>query len=146
MLSRNRVDLMGRLGADPKQGLTKGGVAVAHFNVATNSIYKDKDGKRQERVDWIRCAAFGAAAATILKYAKKGMFVAVEGELRPSTYTDAEGVKRYPVVVKVNSINMDLPKKETEDAPDLVEDLPELVNEEIADGNEPQKEEKKSVF
>ncbi len=45
----NKVILIGRLGADPQLKYTPSGRPNANFNVATNAVWKDQEGKQQER-------------------------------------------------------------------------------------------------
>ena len=49
MASINKVMLIGNLGRDPEVKYTQSGTAVANLNVATNEVWTDKGGERQER-------------------------------------------------------------------------------------------------
>jgi single-strand DNA-binding protein len=59
---------------------------VASFSVATDEAYIDKQGQRQERVDWHNIVVFGKAAESCREYLKKGREVYVEGRLRIREY------------------------------------------------------------
>ena len=48
MASINKVILIGNLGRDPEVRYTQGGSAVANLNLATNEVWNDKAGQKQE--------------------------------------------------------------------------------------------------
>ena len=45
---------------------------MASFSIATDETYTDKQGQRQERVDWHNVVVFGKAAESCKEYLKKG--------------------------------------------------------------------------
>ena len=81
-MSLNRVMMIGNLGQDPEIRYTPSGLPLVNFSVATDEAYVDKDGKRQERVEWHRVVVMGKLALTCNEYLKKGRQVFVEGRLR----------------------------------------------------------------
>ncbi len=86
-MSLNRVTLIGHLGQDPElRHLPTSGQPVASFSVATDESYTDKQGQRQQRVDWHNIVVFGRAAESCKEYLKKGREVYVEGRLRIREY------------------------------------------------------------
>jgi single-strand DNA-binding protein len=95
----NKVMLIGHLGGDPELKYTPGGAAVATFNIATNEVYKDKDGNQQEKTDWHRIVAWNKLAETAAEYLKKGQQVYVEGRLQTRSWNDKDGNKRYTTEV-----------------------------------------------
>jgi single-strand DNA-binding protein len=94
-MSVNKAIIVGRLGSDPELRFIPSGRAVANFNVATDSVWKDRDGNRQKQTEWHRIVVWGPQAETCSKYLSKGREVYVEGEIRTRSYDDKEGVKRY---------------------------------------------------
>jgi single-strand DNA-binding protein len=94
MASVNKAILMGRLGHDPELRHTGTGKAVANFSIATDSVWKDKDGQRQKQTEWHKITAWGALAELCAKYLAKGRDVYIEGELRTRQYEDKDGIKR----------------------------------------------------
>jgi len=95
-MSVNKAILIGRLGADPELRFTPSGRAVANFNLATSSVWKDKQsGEKKEDTQWHKIVVWGPQAETCAKYLQKGREVFVEGEIRTRNYEDKEGVKRY---------------------------------------------------
>jgi single-strand DNA-binding protein len=94
-MSVNKAIIVGRLGADPELRFTPSGRAVANFNIATDSVWKDRDGNRQKNTEWHKIVVWGPQAETCSKYLSKGREVFIEGEIRTRNYEDKEGVKRY---------------------------------------------------
>jgi single-strand DNA-binding protein len=47
----------------------------------------------------VRVTVFGAQADNCEKYLRKGFMTGVSGRMRSDTYTDSEGVKRFPVSI-----------------------------------------------
>ena len=89
-----RVVIVGNLGRDPEMRYTATGTPVANFPVATNRVWNDGDGNRQEETTWFRVSVFGRQAEVCNQYLQKGRTVLVEGDIRTSTYTDQDGVER----------------------------------------------------
>jgi single-strand DNA-binding protein len=58
-MSLNRVMMIGNLGQDPEIRYTPSGLPLVNFSVATDESYLDKEGKRQERVEWHRVVVIG---------------------------------------------------------------------------------------
>lgn len=68
---RNSVQLIGRLGADPKKVTYGENKSRVKFSLATNDYYRDKDGERQEETQWHNIVTFGKTAEIAEKYLKK---------------------------------------------------------------------------
>ena len=99
---RNRVQLIGRLGADPKMFEIANGTKKASFSVATNEFYRRKDGERQEETHWHNVVAWGKTAEIAEKILRKGNEVAVNGKLVSRSYEDNSGNKKYITEVIVS--------------------------------------------
>jgi single-strand DNA-binding protein len=74
--------VIGHLGRDSEIRYTPAGMPVVNLSVATDEAYFDKEGKRQERVEWHRIVLLGKLALTCHEYLKKGRQVFAEGRLR----------------------------------------------------------------
>jgi single-strand DNA-binding protein len=96
----NKVILMGRLTRDPEVRYSQGaqGTAICRYSLAVNRSYK-REGEPD--ADFINVVAFGNRGEFAGKYFKKGMMVAVVGELRISSYNDKDGNKRWSTDVVV---------------------------------------------
>jgi single-strand DNA-binding protein len=100
----NKVILVGNLGADPDMRYTPSGQGVCELRVATSESWNDKNGQRQERVEWHRIVVWGKRAEVCSKYLSKGRQVYVEGRIQTRTYDDKDGNKRYITEVIANDV------------------------------------------
>lgn len=100
----NKVILIGRLGADPELKYTPSGVPVATFNIATDEVWKDKDGNPQERTEWHRIVTWQKQAELASEYLKKGHRVYIEGRLQTRSWEDKDNVKRWTTEVVARHI------------------------------------------
>ena len=106
MAGVNKVILVGNLGKDPEVRHLEGGVSVAHFTLATNEYYKDKQGNRVERTEWHNISAWRGLADMADKYLKKGQQVYIEGKLRTRQYQDKDQQTRYITEIIADEISM----------------------------------------
>ncbi len=104
MASVNKVILIGNLGADPELRYVNTGAAVANFRIATNEVWTDKAGERQERTEWHRIVVWGKVAENCAKYLKKGRAVYVEGRLQSREWQDQSGNKRVTTEINAQTI------------------------------------------
>ncbi len=95
MASVNKVILIGNLGNDPELKYTPSNRPVCNLSIATNEVFKDKSGQRQERTEWHRVTVWGEQGETCSKYLSKGRSVYVEGRLQTRSWDDKDGKKRY---------------------------------------------------
>lgn len=110
---RNKVQLIGNLGADPEIKNFDGGKKLVRLSIATNETYKNAKGEKVNDTQWHNVIAWGKNAEVIGKYLKKGSEVAVEGKLVNRNYTGKDGVKRYSTEIQVNEFLL-LGKKSSE--------------------------------
>ena len=106
MASVNRVILIGNLGRDPEVRYTQNGTAVANFTLATNDVWTDKAGGRQERTEWHRIVVWGKQAEIVREHLTKGKQVFVEGSLQTRQWDDREGNKRTTTEIKAVRVVM----------------------------------------
>jgi len=90
----NKALIIGNLTRDPELKSLPSGVQVASFGVATNRVYKDKDGNKQESTEFHNIVVFGRQAETSAQYLKKGSGVLVEGRLQTRSW-ESDGQKKY---------------------------------------------------
>ncbi len=81
-MSLNRAMVIGNLGGNPVLRNLPSGQPAVGFSIATDETFTDKEGQKQERVEWHQIVAFGKLAETCHQYLKKGRQVYVEGRLR----------------------------------------------------------------
>jgi len=104
--SVNKVILLGYLGADPDCKVTPTGVSVATISVATNEVWKDKEGNKKEETDWHRCVIWRKLAEIAGQYLHKGSRVYLEGKQKTRSWEDKDGIKRYVTEVVVDNFKM----------------------------------------
>lgn len=99
----NKAIIVGNLTRDPEQKTLPSGIAVTTFSLATNRVYKDKDGNKQENVDYHNIVVFGRSAETSGQYLKKGQSAFVEGRMQTRSW-EQDGVKKYRTEVVADSV------------------------------------------
>lgn len=90
----NKVLLFGNLTRDPELRALPSGMNVVNFSIATNRVYRDRDGKKQEQTDFHNIVVFGRQADTVNQYLKKGASAFVEGRLQTRSW-EKDGQKQY---------------------------------------------------
>ncbi|MDP2788607.1 MAG: single-stranded DNA-binding protein [bacterium] len=92
----NKAIIIGNLTRDPELRSLPTGAKVCSFSVATNRVWKDKNGVRQEAADYHNVVVFGRAAETVAQYMKKGSSILVEGRIQTRSWEDkTSGEKKY---------------------------------------------------
>ncbi len=100
----NKVLLSGNLTRDPELKALPSGGSVANFSIATNRVYKDKNGAKQEATEFHNVVAFGRTAEVIGQYMKKGRPIYVEGRLQTRSWEGKEdGKKQYRTEIVVDT-------------------------------------------
>ncbi len=90
----NKAFIFGNLTRDPEIRSLPSGIQVTSFSIATNRIWKDKEGAKQEAVEYHNIVVFGRQAETSAQYLKKGGSVLIEGRLQTRSW-ESDGVKKY---------------------------------------------------
>ena len=90
----NKAMIYGNLTRDPEMKALPSGMNVTTFSIATNRVYNDRDGKRQESTDFHNIVVFGRQAETVHQYLKKGSGAFVEGRLQTRSW-EKDGQKQY---------------------------------------------------
>ncbi len=90
----NKVILYGNLTRDPEMRALPSGMNVCSFSIATNRVFKDKDGNKREEVDYHNISVFGRQADTVNQYLKKGSGAFIEGRLHTRSW-EKDGQKQY---------------------------------------------------
>ena len=98
----NKVLLYGNLTRDPEIRALPSGAQVANFALATNRTYVDKEGRKQEVVEYHNIVAFARQAEIIGQYMKKGRPLFIEGRLQTRSW-EADGKKNYRTEIVVDN-------------------------------------------
>ena len=91
----NKALIFGNLTRDPEIRALPSGIQVASFGVATNRVWKDKNGAKQENTDFHNVVVFGRQAEIVGQYLKKGSSVFIEGRMQTRSWDGQDGVKKY---------------------------------------------------
>lgn len=96
MAGLNKCAFIGNLGDDPEVRSLNNGGEVVNLRLAVSETWKDKDGNRQERTEWVRVVIFNENLAKVAKsYLRKGSKVYLEGQLQTRKWQDQSGADRY---------------------------------------------------
>jgi single-strand DNA-binding protein len=90
----NKVQLTGRLGADPEMRFTPQGHAVTTFRVASNRSWRTAEGESHEDTEWFRVVAWNKLAEICNQWLSKGSRVYVEGRMQTRQWQDQDGQSR----------------------------------------------------
>lgn len=91
----NKAIVIGNLTRDPELKSLPSGIKVCSFSLATNRVWKDKNGAKQESADYHNVVVFGRQAETVAQYMKKGNSMLVEGRMQTRSWDDKDGSKKY---------------------------------------------------
>lgn len=92
----NKAMVIGNLTRDPELKALPSGIKVCSFSLATNRVWKDANGARQESTDYHNVVVFGRQAETVAQYMKKGNSILVEGRMQTRSWDDKNsGEKKY---------------------------------------------------
>ena len=142
--SLNKVQLIGRLGADPDIKQMVNGKNVARLSIATSQSWKDKStGERKEKTEWHRVVIFNEGLVNVVQqYLKKGSQVYLEGQLTTRKWRDEKTSQdKYSTEIVLQGFNSTLTmlggKNLNTETKNQVESKSSLPSEEIsADINE----------
>lgn len=96
----NRVELLGRVGADPEMRYSQTGTAITQFRMAT-------DRRRQSgetEADWHNVVSWGKQAEAVAEYVRKGNRVYVAGSLAQNTFETEEGQRIHRTEVHAQEV------------------------------------------
>lgn len=93
-MNLNKVFLIGRLTADPQLKSTAAGQQVATFGLATNRVWNDKNGQKQEATEFHNIVVWGRQAEIASRFLAKGSLTYIEGRLQTRAWNDQQGQKR----------------------------------------------------
>lgn len=98
----NKVEIMGRLVADPELRRTQTDVSVTSFTLAVERDFKDKNGDRQ--ADFLDCVAWRGTAEFIERNFHKGNMAIVVGNIQTRMFEDKEKHKRKATEILVENM------------------------------------------
>ena len=102
----NQCTFIGRLGKDPETRYLPNGDAATNFSIAVGESWKDKQGQKQERTEWVNVSCFGKIAEICGQYLVKGSKVMVSGKMKTDKWQDQSGNDRYTTKIMLRDMNM----------------------------------------
>lgn len=106
MRSYNKVILIGNLAANPELRQTTNGTDVTTFPLAINRNWTDKNGAKQEEVDYHRVVCWGPLGKIAKEHLVKGSAALIEGRLSNRIYDNAKGQKVFITEIVADNLNI----------------------------------------
>jgi len=100
----NKAIIYGNLTRDPEVKALPSGIQVASFSIATNRVWKDKEGNKQENTDFHNIVVFGRQAETVGQYLQKGSSALIEGRMQTRSWEGQDGQKKYRTEVVADRV------------------------------------------
>lgn len=104
-MNLNLAIIVGRLTRDPELKALPSGQQLCSMSIATNQNYKDRDGNKQEKVEFHNIVVFGNSAESCGRFLRKGQLISVEGRIQTRTWDDTtSGEKRYRTEIIASNV------------------------------------------
>jgi single-strand DNA-binding protein len=104
--SLNKATIIGNLTRDPELKQIPSGQSVCSFGVATNRVWNDKQGQKQEAVEFHNVVAWSRLAEICAQYLTKGKKVYIDGRLQTRDWEGQDGVRRYRTEIVAENMIM----------------------------------------
>ncbi len=105
-MNYNKVILVGRLVADPEIRSTPSGQSVCNIRLATNRVWTDQQGNKQEAVEYHDVVLWQKLADTASRFLTKGSLALIEGRLQTRSWQDQTGSKRYRTEIVAENLQL----------------------------------------
>jgi len=105
-MSLNKAMLIGNLTRDPEIRTTNTGQNVASFSVATNRVWTDGAGQKQNKAEFHRIIAWGRLAEICGQLLHKGTKAYIEGRLQTREWVGQDGNKRYQTEIVADTMQV----------------------------------------
>ena len=96
----NKVELLGRVGADPEMRYTPGGTAVTQLRLATDR--RRQDGETE--ADWHSVVCWDRTAEAVNQYVGKGDRIYVVGRLVQNSWEGDDGQRRHRTEIHASEV------------------------------------------
>lgn len=103
-MNLNKVLLIGRVSQAVEARELPSGQLVATINIATNRMYKDRNGEQRSDTQFHRIVAWAKLAETCKQYLQKGQLIFVEGRIQYRTWLTPNGEKRTTTEIVADNI------------------------------------------
>jgi single-strand DNA-binding protein len=90
----NKAMVLGNLTRDPELKSLPNGSKICSVSLATNRVWKDQSGAKQEAADYHNVVCFGRQAEVVAQWIKKGQQLYVEGRMTTRSWEDKDTKKK----------------------------------------------------
>ncbi len=105
-MNLNKAFILGRITQDPELRSLPSGQPVVNLSLATNRVFTDQAGGKQEQAEFHNVVAFGKLADICGKYLKKGQLALFEGRIQTRSWVGKDGQKRYRTEIVAENMQM----------------------------------------
>ncbi len=105
-MNLNKALLIGNLTRDPEMRSLASGQQLATFAIATNRMWTDKQGQRQQQAEYHNIVAFGRIAEIVQQYLVKGKLVFIEGRIQTRSWDAQDGTKKYRTEIVAETLQL----------------------------------------
>lgn len=103
----NKAIIVGRITRDPESRVMPSGKNVVSLSVATNRVWTDAGGNKQEATEYHNVVSFGKLADICSQYLTKGQLILIEGRIQTSSWDDPKsGIRRYRTEIIADNMQM----------------------------------------
>jgi len=112
-MNLNKVFIIGNLTRDPELRSLPSGASVVSFGVATNRVWKNQQGEKQEDTQFHNIVVFGKQAESVAQYLKKGNSVLIEGRIQTRNWEAQDGTKRSKTEIVAERVQFGPKRRES---------------------------------
>ncbi|MBI5765772.1 single-stranded DNA-binding protein [Candidatus Falkowbacteria bacterium] len=105
-MNLNKAIIIGNLTQNPEVRTTANGTTVASFTVASNRVWTDQQGQKQEQAEFHNVVAWGRLAEIVGQYLAKGRLCMVEGRIQTRNWDDQSGNRHWKTEIIVENIQL----------------------------------------
>lgn len=98
------LTIIGRLGKNPEMRYTPTGIPVCKFSVATDRVWNNDQGQRQEETTWHNVTVWRKQAESCAQYLTKGSLVLITGSVKASGYTNRDGASAASLEITAETV------------------------------------------
>lgn len=105
-MNLNKAIIIGNLTQNPETKNTPNGQTVASFTIATNRVWTNQQGQKQEQAEFHNIVAWGRLAEIVSQYLGKGRLCMVEGRLQTRSWDDQNGNRHWKTEIIAENIQL----------------------------------------
>lgn len=105
-MNLNKAIIIGNLTQNPEVRKTPTGKSVASFTIATNNVWVNQNGEKQEQAEFHSIVAWGKLADIVGQYLAKGRLCMVEGKIQTRNWLDQNGTKHWKTEIIAENIQL----------------------------------------